>query len=160
VLFKKHHPIKQSFLFDPAQGTKLILTPRPCPAQAPNAESSSGKKISLFLILFLLALPLKGYGLEPSPAPSPVDTSSPLSMGVQVYQKLLSPVLASECYMQPSCSTYAKQALSKYGPFLGLLLTIDRLLHEANEDQTSPLVREGNKFKLYDPPSANVWWRR
>jgi len=113
-----------------------------------------------FLILFLLALPLKGYGLSPSPAPSPVDISSPLSLGVQVYQKLLSPVLASECYMLPSCSTYAKQALSEYGPFLGLLLTIDRLLHEANEDQTSPLVREGNKIKLYDPPSANVWWKK
>jgi putative component of membrane protein insertase Oxa1/YidC/SpoIIIJ protein YidD len=155
VPFKKRHSNKQPFIFNSAQSTKLILTP----CRTPNAKSSSGKKIPLFLILFLLALPIEGYGLEPSSAPSPVDTTSPLSLGVQVYQKVLSPVLASECYMQPSCSTYAKEALSEYGPFLGLLLTIDRLLHEANEDQTSPLVREGNKFKLYDPPSANVWWK-
>jgi putative component of membrane protein insertase Oxa1/YidC/SpoIIIJ protein YidD len=97
--------------------------------------------------------------VEPSPVPSPVDISSPLSLGVEVYQKLLSPVLASECYMLPSCSAYAQQALSEYGPFFGLLLTIDRLLHEANEVQTSPLVRQGNSLKLFDPPSANVWWK-
>ncbi len=61
--------------------------------------------------------------------------------------------------MLPSCSAYAKQALSEYGPFLGLLLTIDRLFREANENQTSPLVRQGDNIKLYDPPSANVWWK-
>jgi len=125
-----------------------------------NAECHSGKIFLFSLIITLLILPLKGYGLEPSPVPSPVDTSSLLSLGVQVYQKLLSPVLASECYMLPSCSAYSKQALSEYGPFLGLLLTIDRLLHEANEAQTSPLVRQGNSIKLFDPPSANVWWRQ
>ena len=125
-----------------------------------NTKYYSGKIFLFSLIITLLILPLKGYGVEPSPLPSPADTFSPLSLGVQVYQKFLSPVLASECYMQPSCSAYAKQALSDYGPFLGLLLTIDRLLHEANEDQTSPLVRQGNANKLFDPPSANLWWRQ
>jgi putative component of membrane protein insertase Oxa1/YidC/SpoIIIJ protein YidD len=61
--------------------------------------------------------------------------------------------------MLPSCSEYSKQALSEYGPWLGLLLTVDRLFHEANEDRTSPMVRSGAQLKLYDPPSANVWWK-
>ena len=111
-----------------------------------------------FLILFLLAFPIKGYGLEPS-QPPPSESSSLLSAGIEGYQKFLSPVLDSKCYMLPSCSAYAKQALSEYGPFLGLLLTIDRLFREANENQTSPLVRQGDNIKLYDPPSANVWWK-
>ena len=112
------------------------------------------------LILLLLSLPFEGYGLEPSPAlRPPADIPSLLSVGIEGYQKILSPVLESNCYMLPSCSAYGKQALSEQGPLLGLLLTVDRLFHEANEDQTSPLVRQGGKVKLYDPPSANVWWK-
>jgi len=113
-----------------------------------------------FLLALLFLFTIKGHGLEPSTAANPlINISSPLSLSIQAYQEFLSPVLASECYMLPSCSEYSKQAFSDYGPLLGLLLTIDRLFHEANEDQTSPLVRQGNKVKLYDPPSANVWWK-
>lgn len=117
-------------------------------------------KTICWVILLLLSLPLEGYGLEPSNVPKPPsDIPSLLSVGIEGYQKILSPVLESNCYMLPSCSAYGKQALAEQGPLLGLLLTIDRLFHEANEDQTSPLVRQGNKIKLYDPPSANVWWK-
>ena len=110
--------------------------------------------------LFLVMIQT-GYGMEPSPVPpSPADPSSLLTMGIEGYQKFLSPVLDSKCYMFPSCSAYAKQALDEYGPFLGVLLIIDRLFREANETQTSPLIRQGETFKLYDPPSANVWWKK
>lgn len=110
------------------------------------------------MVLFFI-LPQGGYGMDPCCTPTAPESTSLLSVGIEGYQKFLSPVLDSQCYMLPSCSTYAKQALSEYGPFLGLILTIDRLFHEANEDQTSPLVRQGDKVKLYDPPSANVWWK-
>lgn len=119
----------------------------------------SRKIVLFFLVVALLTLPISGYGLEPSSTPSDLEPSSLLSLGIEGYQKLLSPILDSNCYMQPSCSVYSKQALSEYGPVLGLLLTIDRLFHEANEDRTSPLVRQGNAVKLYDPPAANVWWK-
>jgi len=121
--------------------------------------STKGKIILLFTIIALLALPPSGYGLEPSSTPSEPETSSLFFLGIEGYQKFLSPVLDSQCYMQPSCSAYGKQAFSDYGPFLGLLLTIDRLFHEANEDRTSPLIRQGKTLKLYDPPAANVWWK-
>lgn len=124
-----------------------------------NVQWFSRKIVLSFLIVALLTLPISGHGLEPSSTPSDPDTSSLLSLGIEGYQKLLSPVLDSNCYMQPSCSVYSKQALSEYGPVLGLLLTIDRLFHEANEDLTSPLVRQGKTVKLYDPPAANVWWK-
>ncbi|OGP49898.1 MAG: hypothetical protein A2Y79_02865 [Deltaproteobacteria bacterium RBG_13_43_22] len=119
----------------------------------------SQKIFFIFLVILLLTVPGKGFGENPSPAQSP-DRSSLFALGIEGYQKLLSPVLASQCPMQPSCSAYAKQALYEYGPFLGLLLTVDRLFHEANENRTSPLVRQGEQLKLYDPPSANVWWRQ
>jgi hypothetical protein len=122
-------------------------------------QNTKGKIILLFIILALMAWPPSGYGLEPSSAPPEPETSSLFFLGIEGYQKFLSPVLDSKCYMQPSCSAYGKQAFSDYGPFLGLLLTIDRLFHEANEDQTSPLIRQGKTLKLYDPPAANVWWK-
>lgn len=125
-----------------------------------NAEGFLKTPSICLLILLLLSLPLEGYGLEPSNVPKPLlDSPSLLSVGIEGYQKILSPVLESNCYMLPSCSAYGKQALAEHGPLLGLLLTIDRLFHEANEDQTSPLIRQGTKVKLYDPPSANVWWK-
>jgi putative component of membrane protein insertase Oxa1/YidC/SpoIIIJ protein YidD len=113
---------------------------------------------AVLLVVWLVVLPLKSYGTEPYP-PLSEDQDSPLALGIRFYQKILSPVLASECYMEPSCSNYSKQAFSQYGPLLSLLLTIDRLFREADEDKTSPLIRQGKAYKLYDPPSANVWWK-
>jgi putative component of membrane protein insertase Oxa1/YidC/SpoIIIJ protein YidD len=125
----------------------------------PKAKGSWMKTIFLSLIVSFLTLPLSGFAMEPSGTSTVPEASSLLSLGIGGYQKFLSPVLDSNCYMQPSCSAYAKQALSAYGPWLGLLLTVDRLFHEANEDRTSPLIRQGKRLKLYDPPAANVWWK-
>ncbi len=43
------------------------------------------------------------------------------------YQKYLSPFLAPSCRFSPSCSTYAIEALRKYGAVKGLWLTALRL---------------------------------
>lgn len=115
--------------------------------------------LSTFVLALMVVLPLKGFAQAPRDTPAPLEVSSLFSAGLEGYQKLLSPVLDSQCYMLPSCSEYAKQAVSDYGPLLGLLLTVDRLFHEANEDQTSPVIKKGGQIKLYDPPSANVWWK-
>ena len=108
----------------------------------------------VFLLVIGLLMAQTGFGQEQRK-----DSPSFLSLGVEGYQKLLSPVLNSKCYMFPSCSEYSIQSISDYGPLLGLMLTIDRLFHEANEDRTSPMVRRGDQLKLYDPPSANIWWK-
>ena len=108
----------------------------------------------VFLLVIGLLVAQTGFGQEQRK-----DSPSFLSLGVEGYQKLLSPVLNSKCYMFPSCSEYSIQSISDYGPLLGLMLTIDRLFHEANEDRTSPMVRRGDQLKLYDPPSANIWWK-
>lgn len=44
------------------------------------------------------------------------------------YQRFVSPFKGPSCRFYPSCSQYSLQALEKYGPFKGLLLTAARIL--------------------------------
>ena len=46
---------------------------------------------------------------------------------IQAYQKVISPVLPPSCRYNPTCSEYCKQAIIKYGPFKGGLLSIKRI---------------------------------
>lgn len=46
---------------------------------------------------------------------------------IRVYQKVISPILPPSCRYKPTCSEYGKQAIIKYGPFKGGLLSIKRI---------------------------------
>ena len=45
-----------------------------------------------------------------------------------LYRKMLSPLLGQRCRYYPSCSTYAEQAVRRYGIIRGLVLAGWRLL--------------------------------
>jgi hypothetical protein len=63
---------------------------------------------------------------EQPPRPGPVAR---LLVGlVRVYRTWISPVLPPSCRFEPSCSTYALEALSVHGALRGTWLTIRRLL--------------------------------
>jgi putative membrane protein insertion efficiency factor len=47
---------------------------------------------------------------------------------IVVYQKLISPMLLPSCRFYPSCSTYARLALKKYGIMKGGILSLMRIL--------------------------------
>lgn len=47
---------------------------------------------------------------------------------IRGYQLLISPVLPSSCRFHPSCSEYARQAVSKHGAGKGSWLSLRRLL--------------------------------
>jgi putative component of membrane protein insertase Oxa1/YidC/SpoIIIJ protein YidD len=65
------------------------------------------------------------------------------------YQKYISPIDGDRCQMRPSCSQYAKQAFSKYGPHLGFLLTTDRLTRCGMDLYYYPLVTiKGKQFAI------------
>jgi uncharacterized protein len=46
---------------------------------------------------------------------------------VQVYQRLLSPLLGNRCRFEPSCSAYFIRAVEKYGAMRGSLRGIWRI---------------------------------
>lgn len=51
-----------------------------------------------------------------------------LSGLIGLYQRLISPLRPPRCRFYPSCSTYARQALARYGPLRGGVLALWRLL--------------------------------
>jgi hypothetical protein len=46
---------------------------------------------------------------------------------IRAYQVLISPLFPSSCRFAPTCSQYAAEALSRYGVWRGLGLTLRRL---------------------------------
>ncbi len=57
------------------------------------------------------------------------------------YKRLLSPVLGRRCRFHPSCSTYARIAVARFGPWRGGLLAMWRLLrcHPLCDGGTDPV---------------------
>ena len=47
---------------------------------------------------------------------------------IVVYQKVLSPFLPPRCRYIPTCSNYGMEAITKYGPWKGGVLTIKRII--------------------------------
>jgi hypothetical protein len=51
-----------------------------------------------------------------------------LTAPIRLYKKYLSPLLPPACRFEPTCSTYAVQAIELHGPIKGLGLAVKRLL--------------------------------
>ncbi len=74
------------------------------------------------------------------------------------YQTGLRPVMHSSCMMVPTCSRYAIDAVQKHGPFIGVVLTADRLLHEADEQRLYGQMDQHGHGYTPDPVSNNDFW--
>lgn len=46
---------------------------------------------------------------------------------IQLYQRVLSPLLPASCRYTPTCSQYSIEAIKKYGPVKGLWLSAKRI---------------------------------
>ena len=83
-----------------------------------------------------------------------------LKNGIIFFSKYISPVDGDRCSMYPTCAAYSRQAIEKHGFVFGVLLTVDRLIHEANETDRAPLVRIHDRLRYFDPVSYNdFWWK-
>ena len=67
--------------------------------------------------------------------------SLPILFLISVYRKLISPMLPPSCRFYPTCSAYAYEAVSKYGPGKGSWLAIRRILrcHPLNPGGYDPV---------------------
>lgn len=46
---------------------------------------------------------------------------------IALYRRWISPLLGPTCRFHPTCSSYAKEAIVRYGPFLGTARALGRL---------------------------------
>lgn len=82
----------------------------------------------------------------------------PFSLLLGLYKNYISPLDGDRCPMQPNCSHYASQAIRKHGLLIGIVMTADRLMHEADERNYRPAVRAGNRYLVPDPLHNNDFW--
>lgn len=47
---------------------------------------------------------------------------------IRMYRRIISPLMAPRCRFYPSCSTYALEAIDRYGPARGTVFAVRRLL--------------------------------
>ena len=47
---------------------------------------------------------------------------------IRFYQRYISPLTGAHCRYYPTCSTYSKQAIERYGAFHGGFLALKRIL--------------------------------
>jgi putative component of membrane protein insertase Oxa1/YidC/SpoIIIJ protein YidD len=94
-----------------------------------------------------------------STAPSFGKSRNPLKLIpnslLWIYQKIFSQQIMAECGFEPSCSSFAKQAIRERGIFVGIFLATDRLTRcngVAQLESETYLVNE-KTGKLRDEPS-------
>jgi len=62
---------------------------------------------------------------------------------IKGYQRFISPLLGSNCRFQPTCSTYAIEAVNRFGAIKGCWLASKRILrcHPLNEGGDDPVPK-------------------
>ena len=84
-----------------------------------------------------------------------------LLYGLKLYQSAISPVIGSRCSMYPSCSHYSILAIRKHGGLIGFTMSVDRLMHEAEELQSGPIIENNGRYLIFDPVENNdFWWSK
>jgi putative membrane protein insertion efficiency factor len=60
---------------------------------------------------------------------------------IKVYQYTISPLFGPVCRFEPSCSHYAIDAVTKYGPLKGSVMAVRRILrcHPLNDGGYDPV---------------------
>jgi putative membrane protein insertion efficiency factor len=84
--------------------------------------------------------------------------ATPFLWLLRFYQTRISPLDGNRCPMYPTCSQYSVQAIHKHGPVIGAVMTVDRLIHEADEQRFAPLVKVGDRYRFIDSVADNDFW--
>ena len=74
------------------------------------------------------------------------------------FRDVISPVDGDRCPSLPSCSSYSVSAFKKHGFLTGWVMTVDRLIHEADEGSVSPSLYYNGRLRTLDPVENNDFW--
>jgi len=92
-------------------------------------------------------------------AQEPERFYDPGSLFVYFFKEFISPVDGDRCPSAPTCSAYSIAAFKKHGFFVGWIMTVDRLIHEGEEElKVSPIVKYPDRPRIFDPVENNDFW--
>lgn len=77
---------------------------------------------------------------------------------LKFYQRFISPMDGDRCPLYPTCSQYSIEAIRRHGPVVGLIMTADRLIHEADERHLSQAAMVGSRMRFLDSLNDNDFW--
>jgi putative component of membrane protein insertase Oxa1/YidC/SpoIIIJ protein YidD len=129
-------------------------------------------KVFIFFVLLTFALSVsRGLGSEPAARPPVKDQTQTQSLNqkkdsdfnigawfVSIFRDHLSAVDGDRCPSAPTCSSYSVEAFKKHGFFVGWVMTVDRLIHEADEGSVSPVSYRNGESRIIDPVKNNDFW--
>jgi putative component of membrane protein insertase Oxa1/YidC/SpoIIIJ protein YidD len=75
-----------------------------------------------------------------------------------VYKRWISSVSSAGCPSYPSCSEYMFEAVNTYPFPLGVMIGLDRLLHESSEIKHGKWIFTQSGWKIYDSLENNTFW--
>jgi uncharacterized protein len=105
---------------------------------------------------------MKGPDSQPirrqvTPVP-PVSTLKWIGSGaIRLYSKIISPADGPRSPSYPTSTAYGQEAINSHGFLMGILLTADRLLHEADIHRGPKIIHHGIS-RYYDPVKYNTYW--
>jgi putative component of membrane protein insertase Oxa1/YidC/SpoIIIJ protein YidD len=129
----------------------------------------AGKVLIFFALFTFCSSVSQGVCWETPMAPSEKGQSQGLDQGkgsgfnigawlVSIFRDHLSAVDSDRCPSVPSCSSYSVKAFKKHGFFVGWVMTVDRLIHEADEGSVSPVSYRNGQGRVIDPVENNDFW--
>ena len=89
---------------------------------------------------------------------SALSVLSPQMFPIYFYQQIAGKIDGRSCPSYPVCSSYARQAFFEYGWLFGSWLTMDRLIHEADDLRKGPRIVFDGEARLHDPLHRNSFW--
>ena len=75
----------------------------------------------------------------------------PIILTIEFYQNYLAKIKGSYCPMHPSCSEYARQAITEKN-FEGVLMTFDRLHRCSHDLENYNIIIINSKMRYLDEP--------
>jgi putative membrane protein insertion efficiency factor len=72
------------------------------------------------------------------------------------FQKWISPIDGPRCSFSPTCSQFGYEAVHDHGPFLGVVMTADRLMRCTTWTEAGPNYQQLPNGALHDPVANNL----
>lgn len=80
------------------------------------------------------------------------------AVGIHLFRHVIGELDGRSCGSYPVCSSYAAEAIKRYGFIYGSWFAMDRIIHEVGDMRESNWIIIDGKRRLYDPLSRNDFW--